>query len=464
MAPGALFCAVRGDHVDGHAKAIEAVAAGASALLVQHWLPLAVPQIKVPWSRAAVGPVAAALAGYPAEDLDVIGITGTNGKTTTASLTQAALVAAGRSAGLLGTVANQFGSEQQPAALTTPEAPDLQRVLARWRGLGADSVVMEVSSQGLDQHRVGGITFELGIFLNLGHDHLDYHGTVEQYYAAKARLLEPGVSRNGLICIDDDWGRRLAAQARIPIRTLGQHPAADVLVEVVATGLGGTTVQLSGAVQARLFAPLVGRVHATNIAAAYLAALHLGAGEHDARSGIAGAASVPGRFERIEQGQPFLVIVDYAHTPDALVRMLSTAHDLTAPGGKVTLVVGSRGEKDRFKRPVTGRIAAEGADRPIFTTDSPGDEDPAAILSQMLAGTLDVPRDHLIVQPDRRLAIRAALGGAGPGDVVLIVGRGHEPRRRTKAGWEEFDDRAVARQALTDCGFALPEPQVAALR
>lgn len=454
--PGQLFAAVVGERSDGHDHAAEAVARGATGLLVQRWLPLDVPQLRVPWTRGALGPLSAAAYGHPGRRLTLLGVTGTNGKTTTAHLARSALLAAGHACGLLGTVENRFGDWSEPSRLTTAEAPELQRLLARMTARGADSVVMEVSSQGLDQHRVDGIRYDVAVWLNLGTDHLDYHGTVEQYWAAKARLFTDELSRERVICVDSAWGRRLAHQVRERVTTFARTPgvAADVHVELVSSGLDGTQVVLHGAEEAvRLQAPVVGAVNADNVAAAYLAARRLGASPAQAAEGLRACSSIPGRFELVDAGQPFLVIVDYAHTPDAYGPLVATARRFTGPGGEVHLVVGCRGEKDRFKRPETGRVAVQ-ADHPVFTTDSPGREDPRDIVAQMMAGVLALPHGHVRVILNRREAIHHAIATARRGDVILIAGRGHERTRRLRERAEQFDDRLVAAEALTVAGYA----------
>jgi UDP-N-acetylmuramoyl-L-alanyl-D-glutamate--2,6-diaminopimelate ligase len=322
------------------------------------------------------------------------------------------------------------------------------------RQAGADSVVMEVSSHGLDQQRVEGIGFDFAVWLNLAQEHLDYHGTMEHYYATKAKLFEAQRSQRGLVCLDDAWGRRLAAQTNVPLTTFGRIPSANVTVEVLSTGLDGTSIRLHRTRQGDvdIHGPIPGRINAANIAAAYLTAEALGLDPDAAALGIAEAPGVPGRFERVDAGQPFLVIIDYAHTPDALESLLVMAQTLTLPGGKVHLVLGSRGHKDRFKRPVTGRTATM-ADDPIFTTDSPGAEDPQAIINQMLVGALAAGHERVRVEPDRTAAISLAIKAARPGDVVLLVGRGHEQQRSMGAATERFDDRAVALDALAGVAY-----------
>jgi UDP-N-acetylmuramoyl-L-alanyl-D-glutamate--2,6-diaminopimelate ligase len=272
---------------------------------------------------------------------------------------------------------------------------------------------------------------------------------MEHYYASKAKLFEAAHSRRGLVCVDDAWGRRLAAQAVVPLTTFGRSPGADVGVEILRTGINGTSIRLHGTRRGDMdiHGPIPGRINAANIAAAYLIAESLGLSPDTAAQGIAGTPGVPGRFELVDVGQPFLVIIDYAHTPDALESLILMAQSLTSPSGRVYLVLGSRGHKDRFKRPLTGRTATL-ADYPIFTTDSPGAEDPKAIINQMLVGALAVGHDRGRVEPDRSAAISLAIKSARPGDVVLLVGRGHEKHRSIGAATELFDDRAVALDAL----------------
>lgn len=450
--PGWLFCALRGTHVDGHAYAQEALRRGASALLVDHWLDVEVPQVRVPLVRPVMGIIAAAVHAVPSERLRIVGVTGTNGKTTTAYLLERAFAAHGWQTGLIGTIETRVGGVREPSIFTTPEATDLQRALERMVRTGVDVVAMEVSSHGLDQWRLTGTRFELGIFTNLAPEHLDYHGTMEHYYASKALLFDPGYCARGIVCIDDPWGARLADQVRIPTVTFGRSADAQVRVEVVSSGLDGTHARLRGRVAADLTTPLVGSYNAVNMAAAYLAAIELGVAPDEAREGIASCELIPGRFELVDQGQPFLVVVDYAHTPGALAGLIATGRDLAGPGGRVHVVVGSRGGRDRLKRPQTGGVAAS-ADTAILTSDQPGHEDPMGIIRQMLIGTIDVPFAHIVVEPDRRAAIVTAVTMAKAGDVILIAGRGHERMQQVGDRAVPFDDRDVAREALGAAGF-----------
>ncbi len=453
---GWLFCALRGER-DGHDFALHAVAAGASGLVVDHVLDLPVPQLVVPSVRQAIGPLASAVHGHPSRLLTVVGITGTNGKTTTAHLCNAALSTESVPAGLIGTVETRTGRTNRPSMLTTPQAPDLQRMLAEMLGAGMSYAVMEVSSHGLEQRRVDGTWFSLGVFMNLGAEHLDYHGTIEQYYAAKAQLFEPSRCGRALVCLDDAWGRRLAHQIAVPVVTFGQSPDADVHVELGSSDLRGTAVSLHGAgVDADLWAPVVGECNAANIAAAYLAAVVLGSDPDVASRNIASTPPVPGRFQVIDGTQPFLVVVDYAHTADALAERLATSRRLAPGGGRLRLVVGARGGRDRTKRQDLGRAAAA-ADEVFLTTDSSGRESSLAIIEEVRLGTLAQTSCEVLIEPDRRLAISRAIARSQPGDVVLITGRGHESTQHEGETLILLDDREAARSALTALGY-LPLP------
>jgi UDP-N-acetylmuramoyl-L-alanyl-D-glutamate--2,6-diaminopimelate ligase len=451
--PGWLFCAVRGAEHDGHDFIDEAVGRGAAAVLVERWMPRDVPQLKVGFTRPLVGIAAAHVLGEPSTALRLAAVTGTNGKTTTTHLAWSALRGGHRRAGVIGTLGTRYGRVVVPGSMTTPPAWALQHTLADMVTAGMDFAVMEASSQGLDQDRLAGTRVEVATWLNLTPEHLDYHGTLEQYYSSKARLFDPALAARGLICIDDAWGRRLAAQARIPVTTFGTSADADVTIELLGTDCTATSVRLHGPDgDVVLAAPVAGRVNLTNIAAAYLIARALDVPRVEAVAGIAAAEPLPGRTQQLQLGQPFFVIVDYAHTPDALGALIELARSLTYSGGRVRLVLGCRGGKDRFKRPEMGRIAAI-ADAPVFTSDSPGREDPDEIVAQMLVGTIGAAHDHIRVERDRRGAIEQAIESAGPGDVVLISGRGHEATRVVGGAAEHFDDAAVARDALTRMGY-----------
>jgi UDP-N-acetylmuramoyl-L-alanyl-D-glutamate--2,6-diaminopimelate ligase len=451
VADGWLYCAIPGANHDGHAFAPDAVASGASALLVERRLDLEVPQAVVGSVRAAMGPVAAAVHRHPADRLDVVGVTGTNGKTTTCYLLEAVLGSSARGTGIIGTVETRVHGTPQPGVRTTPEGTELQRLLDWMYRRGVDAVAMEVSSHGLDQRRVDGTRFAVAAFTNLSPEHLDYHGDIGSYYTAKARLFTRGLSERGVVAIDDEWGRRLAADAEVPVLTFGPTPEADVRVVDVASDLSGTRLRLIGDGPNRLLhSRLVGAFNAQNMAAAYLAARELGVSPEEAAAGISACEGVPGRLERVDVGQPFAVLVDYAHTADALERVVETARSLSE--GRVHVVIGAGGDRDREKRPAMGR-AASGADRAVLTSDNPRTEDPEAILAEVRAGADEVPGAEVEVEVERRAAIGRALREAGEGDVVVIAGKGHEAVQEFAGRTVPFDDRQVAAELLSDLGW-----------
>lgn len=428
VTPGALFCCVPGQQVDGHAFAAAALRAGAVALLVQHRLAADVPQVLVPDARAALGPVAAAFWGHPSSRLEVVGVTGTNGKTTVTHLLRDVLEAAGRRTEVLGTLSG---------ARTTPEAPDLQAQLARWANAGVGAVAMEVSSHALDLRRVDAVRFAASVFTNLGHDHLDHHRTPEAYFQAKARLFEPGMTDRAVVNLDDPHGRLLADAAQVP--TTGYRLADASLVEL---GVEGTRFHWRGR---QLSVPLPGRHNLSNALAAATVAVELGVELEAVIAGLAAAQPVPGRFELVDVGQPFTVVVDYAHTPDALTAVLEAAREV-AGSARVHLVFGCGGDRDQAKRAPMGAVASRLADRTVLTSDNPRDEDPIAILDQVRAGV--VPGAEVLVEPDRRAAIAFALGAARPGDVVVVAGKGHERTQTVAGAHHPFDDRLVVRALL----------------
>jgi UDP-N-acetylmuramoyl-L-alanyl-D-glutamate--2,6-diaminopimelate ligase len=433
VGPGALFCCVPGSTVDGHDLAPAAVDAGAVALLVDRPLDLAVPQLEVADVRRALGPVAAAFWGHPSRDLAVVGVTGTSGKTTVTHLVQAVLDAAGWPCGVIGTLSG---------ARTTPEAPELQSLLASERAAGRRAVAMEVSSHGLDQHRVDATRFAVGVFTNLSQDHLDYHHDMQAYFEAKARLFTPGLCERAVVCIDNPWGDRLLDT----VQDSGQidaHPYSINDVDDLAIHPGGAQFTWRGQ---KVDLGLAGRFNVTNAVAAATAVALLGVPPATIAEGLSAARPVPGRFEAVDAGQPFSVLVDYSHKPDALGQAIASARELAAHGGRVIVVFGCGGDRDAAKRPLMGKVAAELADRVIITSDNPRSEDPRAIISAVRDGV--PPGASVATELDRRRAIEIALHEAGPGDVVLIAGKGHETTQVVGDERRPFDDRVVARDAL----------------
>ncbi len=424
--PGTLFACIRGATVDGHDHAADAVAAGADALLVDHRLDLPVPQLVVADTRPAMAHAAARVHGDPATALTVIGVTGTNGKTTVVSLLAAILDADGRRSDTIGTLTGGHST------VTTPESTELQRRLARMRSEGIDAVAMEISSHALALHRVDGMLVDVAVFTNLSRDHLDFHGTMDAYFAAKARLFTPERTRRAVVNRDDPYGRILADAATVPTVSYGLDDAADLVLDSA-----GSHFVWQGQ---RVTLPLIGRVNVQNALAAATAAAEAGIPVASIARGLAAARPVPGRFEPVAIDAPFSVLVDYAHTPDALAHLLEAAREVVH-GGRVVLVVGCGGDKDRTKRAPMGEVAARLADQVVLTSDNPRSEDPDAIIGEMLVGT-GTP-SHVSVQADRRLAIAGALGYASEGDLVVVAGRGHETEQTLADRAVPFDDRVV---------------------
>lgn len=434
VSPGALFCCVPGDRSDGHDFAPDAVAGGAAALLVQRRLRVDAPQAVVADVRATMAPVAATFWGEPSRAMDVVGVTGTNGKTTVTALVKAVLDAAGRSCEVIGTLTG---------ARTTPESTDLQALLASCRDAGVRSVAMEVSSHALELHRVDATWFAVAVFTNLGRDHLDFHGTEEAYFRAKARLFEPERCARAVVNRDDAHGRLLLDAARVPTVSYSLEDAADVELAAVRS-----TFTWAGH---RVTLPLGGVFNVSNALAAATVARELGVDPATIAAGLSAAPPVPGRFEAVDAGQSFAVVVDYAHTPDGLEQVLKAARGATVrerQHGRVLVVFGCGGDRDRTKRPAMGEVAARLADRAWLTSDNPRSEDPLAIIAEVQSGVRDADRARLVVEPDRRAAIALAVGEARDGDVVVIAGKGHETGQTIGEVTVPFDDRVVAREAL----------------
>jgi len=443
--PGDVFYCVPGFAFDGHDFAADAVRKGAVALVTSRRLDLQVPQAVVSDVRTALAVGAARLHGHPSRSLDVVGITGTNGKTTTAYLVDSVLRAAGRVTGLIGTVETRVAGQRQDSARTTPESADLQALLARMRDGGVEAVSMEVSSHAIDLKRVAGVRFAVAAFTNLTQDHLDYHHTIEEYWSVKRRLFTEADVGARVVNIDDPYGLELARETGAEW-TVGRHPDARVRatderpgprssVFVLRTPFGDVAVTL----------PLAGAYNVSNALVTAGCGLALGIDPGTIATGLEAAPQVPGRLERIDAGQPFTVFVDYAHTPDSLTKALGAVRAVTP--GRVIIVFGCGGDRDPDKRSLMGRAAGEGADEIVLTSDNPRSEDPVGIILQIEDGLRDSDTSYA-VEVDRRAGIARAVGLAVPGDSVLIAGKGHEDYQIFADRTVHFDDREVAREEL----------------
>jgi UDP-N-acetylmuramoyl-L-alanyl-D-glutamate--2,6-diaminopimelate ligase len=449
--PGALFCAIPGTRADGHDFAAEAVERGAAAVMVERPLAVAVPQALVSDARLGMALAAARLAGDPSQDLLVVGVTGTNGKTTTTFLVRSMLEAAGHRCGLIGTIEGRVGGEAVPVGHTTPDALGLQDLFARMRAAGDTACAREVSSHALAQRRVAGTRFAAALFTNLTRDHLDYHADVEDYYRAKRGLFVraegEGGDPPGAANLDDEFGRRLAAEARsLGYAVEARADVRPVEVRGLGTGIVARVATPRGALEVE--SRLRGRFNLSNLTGAVAVGELLGL-DHDAvAAGLGRVPGVPGRFEPVDAGQPFPVIVDYAHTPDSLENVLRAAREIVR-GGRLIAVFGCGGDRDRGKRPQMGAAARALADVAVVTSDNPRSEDPDAIIAEILAGAGEGPAD-LGVEADRRAAIAWAVREGADGDVVVIAGKGHEQGQERDGRITPFDDRVVAREALEE--------------
>jgi UDP-N-acetylmuramoyl-L-alanyl-D-glutamate--2,6-diaminopimelate ligase len=448
VAKGDLFVAIRGEKSDGWTHAGEAASRGAAAVVSDRpapdGFPEATPWLRVESARRALALLAARLAGDPAEKLVLAGVTGTNGKTTTAMLLESQLARRYGRAGFLGTVAYRTGRREIPAAQTTPEAPLLQKLLEEMVDAGVPAAAMEVSSHSLDLDRVAGCRFDVAVFTNLTQDHLDFHGDLETYFGAKKKLFamrKPGAA--AVVNADDPFGRRLAAEVAPPVVTWSPTGSpATVRAENVRCDLDGTALDaVHPGGRFRITSPLLGRFNVDNLLGAAAAGLSLGLTEDDVAAGCAAVTRVPGRLERVEAGQPYPIVVDYAHTEDALRRLLLAIRDLT--DRKIILVFGCGGDRDRGKRAPMGRVAGTLSDIAIATSDNPRSEDPEAILSEVEAGLVASGATKYLKVADRREAIRTAVELANPGTIVVIAGKGHERVQVIGNQSLPFDDREV---------------------
>jgi UDP-N-acetylmuramoyl-L-alanyl-D-glutamate--2,6-diaminopimelate ligase len=459
VAPGSLFGCIVGTHVDGHRFAGDAVDRGAVALLVEHQVPLVVPQARVASVRHALGPVSARVHGDPSHRMPVVGITGTNGKTTTAALVEAIAAAHGLRPAVIGTLGISFEGAMAPNPFTTPEAPDLQRTLGSLMATGANFVVMEVSSHALAEHRVDGTAFAAVVLTNVTHEHLDYHGTAAAYFEAKAQLFRPEFSPRAVLNVDDPRGRELAVRARadgVEVISYAVDTAtdtdtdtrseADVRATQLVADAGGTRFRMVLRGTAHdVHLGLPGRFNVANALAAAGTGLALDIDGATIAHGLAQVVSVPGRFEPVGPGAPVGVIVDYAHTPDGITTALEAARAVTA--GRVIAVFGCGGDRDVAKRPLMGAAAGRGADVVVLTSDNPRSEDPEAIADAAAVGLRDVGASFRR-ELDRRVAIRSAIESARAGDTVMILGKGAETTQQFADRVVDFDDRVVAAEVL----------------
>ncbi|MFQ5896940.1 MAG: UDP-N-acetylmuramoyl-L-alanyl-D-glutamate--2,6-diaminopimelate ligase [Candidatus Methylomirabilia bacterium] len=456
---GEMFVAVPGFREDGRRFIAEAVSRGAAVVLTEGDDPLPgskTARVLVPSAREALAQLADAYFGHPSGALLLVGITGTNGKTTTAYLVEALLRAAGLKTGVVGTIQHRVGNQALHANQTTPEALDLQALLARMVQERVQGVAMEVSSHALALRRVDGVDFDVAVFTNLTQDHLDFHKTLEAYRQAKARFFtllaaSKKTTRCAVINVDDPAGPPMVAGLSLPTVTVGLGPSAQVKPGAFSAGLDGIRMEIETPQGgATIRSSLVAEHNVMNLLAAMGVGVALRLEPRAVAKALGSVASVPGRFERVEAGQPFLVVVDYAHTPDALERVLASARKLTR--GRLAVVFGCGGDRDRGKRPIMGEIAARGSDRAWITSDNPRSEDPDAIIKEIAVGVSrawpDSTRYAMIA--DRGAAIREALAWARPGDTVLIAGKGHETYQIVDSELFPFDDRAVARQILAE--------------
>ena len=454
---GEVFVAITGFQADGHDFAKDAVDRGAAALIVERKLEgvsFEAPQFVTPSAREALSRIGDAFYEHPSGELALIGVTGTNGKTTTAFLIDAILRSSGRRTGLMGTIHYRVGDEVFEEPRTTSEGPDLQRYLRRMADAGASHAVMEVSSHGLALDRLLGCEFQAAVFTNLTQDHLDFHGDMESYFQAKLKLFKEFSPANSIINADDAFGRRIAEEAGGEVWTYALDTGADLGVENLSNSSAGMNFDmLTPAGRARVESALIGRHNLSNILAASAVCLSQGLTPEEVAAGIASLENIPGRFEKIDAGQPFLVVVDYAHTEDALARVLEFARPVTEK--RILTLMGCGGDRDRRKRPLMAAAALNASDYVVMTSDNPRTEDPASILKEVESGAALAPasegRWRSIL--DRREAIRAIIAEASAGDTVVIAGKGHETYQILGTERTPFDDREEARTALRLAGY-----------
>ncbi len=447
VSAGVLFCCIPGQVVDGHDFAAAAVEAGASALLVERFLDLDVAQARVEETRPVLGPLSAAFYEKPSATVPIAAVTGTNGKTTVTYLLEAIAKAAGREPGVIGTVSRRFKGVEEPALRNTPEAIELQRLFRRMVDARVDFIAMEATSDGLAQGRLAGTHFATAGFTNLTQDHLNTHGSMEAYFEAKALLFDGSYSNNAVINVRDPYGEELVRRTSdLNVLTYGTDDSDIVAdVELGSFGFRGTARTPSGDIE--VSSPLVGRHNIENAMCALGIALQCGFSPDAIVSGLAAMDDVPGRLEKVDAGQAFLAVVDYAHTPDALDHAVRTCKELAT--GRLTVVFGCGGDRDRAKRPLMGEAATRTADLTIVTSDNPRSEDPEAIIREIEPGAKSGGGRYELVT-DRRDAIRQAIGQASDGDVVLVAGKGHEQGQQFADRTIPFDDATVIREAIEE--------------
>jgi UDP-N-acetylmuramoyl-L-alanyl-D-glutamate--2,6-diaminopimelate ligase len=457
---GWLFFAFPGAKTDGRRFAADAVARGAAAVISESEAPpeLASRWIRVPHGREALSLAARNFYRRPDERLTLTGITGTNGKTTTSYLVDSVLRAAGHTTALIGTIEYHLAGRVLKAVNTTPESLDLIRLFAQLEGLGGSHVTMEVSSHALALRRVFGLHFHTAVFTNLTRDHLDFHGTMEQYFAAKQLLFDGAGGRPPRFAVlnrDDAHAQQIKLHPDTEVIWYGMGQDAGLRPRHISSGFQGLRFEIQyRKLRFQVQSPLIGRINVYNILAACGAGIAAGVDSETMAHGIARLPAVPGRFERVDEGQPFVVVVDYAHTDDALRNVIAVARGLDPK--RVITLFGCGGDRDRTKRPLMGQAAAEASDFVVLTSDNPRSEDPLAIMNDALVGIRRTDTPHLI-EPDRETAIRKALGEAREGDIVILAGKGHEPYQVLKDRTIAFDDRSVAREVLKGYGYRKPE-------
>lgn len=445
---GLFFC-IPGARFDAHDYAPQAVANGCCALVVDHFLDIDVPQVKVTNVRAAMSRMAAAFYGHPAQEMRLVGVTGTKGKTTTTYMIKSILEQAGLKVGLVGTTGNMIGQKRIASNYTTPDPIDLQRDLRQMRDEGVQAVVMEVSAHAIDMHRLDGLVFEVGAYTNLSQDHLDYFGTMEKYFECKKLFFTTGMTRNAVLNVDEETSQNVRRSLSIPHLTYGIAADADLFardIEITEDGVA-FELRLQGMHTLPINLRMTGMFNVYNAIAAASCAMVLGVSHEDIKAGLEKIENVPGRIEMLPTGTPYRVILDYAHAPDALDNILKTCREFTK--GRLIALFGCGGDRDKGKRPIMGRIGGELADLCILTSDNPRTEDPMAILASIEEGIQETACPYVVIE-NRREAIRHALEIGKPGDVIALCGKGHENYQEINGVKHPFDEKVVVAELLNE--------------